>query len=54
VLIEVKLTGAPWTYSVLAAAALVDAYLLSVFFQRLKRPKMRSESPRMSLAERSS
>jgi len=49
VLIELKLTEAPWAYTVLAAAALVDAYLLSVFFGRRRRADLRSDPPDGSL-----
>jgi len=45
VLIELKMVESPWSYSVMVAAVLVDAYLLYVFF-RLKRPAARvSEAP---------
>ncbi len=50
VLIEVKLAEAPWAYAVMAAAALIDAYLLYIFFKRRKRPNLRSETPDVSLA----
>jgi uncharacterized protein len=50
VLIELKLTEAPWAYVVLVAAALVDAYLLSVFFRRRRQAKLRLEAPEGSLA----
>jgi uncharacterized membrane protein YfcA len=36
VLIELKLLQSPWAYSVMAAAILVDCYLLYVFFKRRK------------------
>lgn len=51
VLIEVKLARAPWAYAILAAAALVDAYLLYVFFKRRKQAEVRSQAPDGSLAQ---
>jgi uncharacterized protein len=50
VLIEVKLAQAPWAYAVLAAAALIDAYLLYFFFKRRKRLELHSEARNGSLA----
>ena len=43
VLIEVKLAQAPWAYAVLAAAALIDAYLLYLFFKRRRHAILRSD-----------
>ena len=37
VLTELKLADAPWAYAVMAAAVLIDAWLLAVFFKR-RRP----------------
>jgi uncharacterized membrane protein YfcA len=50
VLIELKLMEAPWAYSVMAAAALVDVYLLYVFFKRRKQGEFRSDPTSHSLA----
>jgi uncharacterized membrane protein YfcA len=50
VLIELKLMEAPWAYTVMAAAALVDVYLLYVFFKRRRRGELRSETTGHSLA----
>lgn len=50
VLIEVKLMEAPWAYSVMAAAALVDIYLLYVFFKRRRQGELRLETTAHSLA----
>jgi len=36
VLIELKLIGGPWAYSVMAVTVLIDSYLLYVFFTSLK------------------
>jgi len=49
VLIELKLIEAPGAYAVLAAAALIDAYLLYVFFTKRKKARLRSEAPGGSL-----
>jgi uncharacterized protein len=50
VLIELKLMEAPWAYAVMAAAALVDIYLLYVFFKRRRQGELRSETTGHSLA----
>jgi uncharacterized membrane protein YfcA len=50
VLIELKLVEAPWAYAVMAAAALVDIYLLYVFFKRRRQGELRSEPTTHSLA----
>jgi uncharacterized membrane protein YfcA len=50
VLIELKLAEAPWAYAVMAAAALVDIYLLYVFFKRRRQGELRSETTGHSLA----
>jgi hypothetical protein len=50
VLIELKLMEAPWAYTVMAAAALVDVYLLYVFFKRRRQGEVRSETTGHSLA----
>lgn len=50
VLIELKLMEAPWAYSVMAAAALVDIYLLYVFFKRRRQGELRLETTAHSLA----
>jgi uncharacterized protein len=50
VLIELKLMEAPWAYTVMAAAALVDVYLLYVFFKRRRQGELRSETTGHSLA----
>ena len=50
VLIELKLMEAPWAYSVMAAAALVDVYLLYVFFKRRRRGELPSDTTAHSLA----
>jgi len=50
VLIELKLAEAPWAYTVMAAAALVDIYLLYVFFKRRRQGELRSETTGHSLA----
>ncbi len=50
VLIELKLMEAPWAYVVMAAAALVDIYLLYVFFKRRKRGEFALDSTSHSLA----
>ena len=36
VLIELKLLGGPWAYSVMAITILIDSYLLYVFFTSQK------------------
>ena len=50
VLVELKLMEAPWAYSVMAAAALVDVYLLYVFFKRRRRGELPSDTTAHSLA----
>jgi uncharacterized membrane protein YfcA len=50
VLIELKLMEAPWAYAVMAAAALVDIYLLYVFFKRRKQGELGLETTAHSLA----
>ena len=50
VLIELKLMEAPWAYTVMAAAALVDVYLLYVFFKRRRRGELPSDTTAHSLA----
>jgi uncharacterized membrane protein YfcA len=50
VLIELKLMEAPWAYVVMAAAALVDIYLLYVFFKRRKQGELGLETTAHSLA----
>ena len=45
VLIELKLAEAPYAYAVMAAAALIDAWLLYVFFAR-RRPAAAQSEPR--------
>ena len=50
VLIELKLMEAPWAYAVMVAAALVDIYLLYVFFKRRRQGELRSETTGHSLA----
>jgi uncharacterized membrane protein YfcA len=50
VLIELKFVEAPWAYAVMAAAALVDIYLLYVFFKRRRQGELRSEPTTHSLA----
>jgi uncharacterized membrane protein YfcA len=50
VLIELKVMDAPWAYTVMAAAALVDVYLLYVFFKRRRRGDLRSDPTAHSLA----
>jgi uncharacterized membrane protein YfcA len=50
VLMELKLAEAPWAYAVMAAAALVDIYLLYVFFKRRRHGELRSETTGHSLA----
>ena len=45
VLIELKLADAPYAYAVMAAAALIDAWLLYVFFAR-RRPAAAQLEPR--------
>src|SRR5262249_42804241 len=37
VLIELKLLGGPWAYSVMALTILIDGYLLYIFFRSHKR-----------------
>ena len=49
VLIELKLMEAPWAYAVMAAAALVDIYLLYVFFKRRRQAELPSETLNHSL-----
>ena len=49
-MIELKLIEAPGAYAVLAAAALIDAYLLYVFFTKRKKARLRSEAPGGSLS----
>jgi uncharacterized membrane protein YfcA len=48
VLIELKLLESPWAYSVMAAAILVDACLLFVFFKRRRPITTASEALRAS------
>jgi uncharacterized protein len=50
VLIELKLMDAPWAYTVMAAAALVDVYLLYVFFKRRRHGELPSDTTAHSLA----
>ena len=50
VLIELKVMDAPWAYTVMAAAALVDVYLLYVFFKRRRRGELPSDTTAHSLA----
>ena len=50
VLIELKLMEAPWAYVVMAAAALMDIYLLYVFFKRRKQGELGLETTAHSLA----
>jgi hypothetical protein len=50
VLMELKLMESPWAYIVMAAAALVDAYLLYVFFKRRRQAELRPETSDHSLA----
>jgi uncharacterized membrane protein YfcA len=50
VLIELKLLEAPWAYAAMAAAALVDIYLLYVFFKRRRQAELPSETSNRSLA----
>jgi len=47
VLIELKLADAPYAYAVMAAAALIDAWLLYVFFAR-RRPAAAPLEPRQA------
>jgi uncharacterized membrane protein YfcA len=49
VLIELKLMESPWAYSVMAAAILVDSYLLYVFFKVQKPAAGTSEALRAPL-----
>src|SRR3989454_6186927 len=49
VLIELKLMESPWAYSVMAAAILVDSYLLYVFFKVRKPAAGTSEALRAPL-----
>jgi uncharacterized membrane protein YfcA len=42
VLIELRLIGGPWAYSVMAAVILIDSYLLYVFFTSQKAASRRS------------
>src|ERR1700704_6285042 len=49
VLIELKLMEAPWAYTVMAAAALVDVYLLYVFFKRRRQGELPSDTTAHSL-----
>ena len=50
VLIELKVMDAPWAYTVMAVAALVDVYLLYVFFKRRRQGDLRSDPTAHSLA----
>jgi uncharacterized protein len=50
VLIELKVMDAPWAYTVMAAAALVDVYLLYVFFKRRRQGELRPDPTAHSLA----
>jgi uncharacterized membrane protein YfcA len=50
VLIELKLMEAPWAYCVMAGAALVDIYLLYIFFKRRGQAALRAETTGHSLA----
>ena len=50
VLIELKVMDAPWAYTVMAAAALVDVYLLYVFFKRRRSGELPSDTTAHSLA----
>lgn len=43
VLIDLKLMGSPWAYSVMVLAILLDTYLLYVFFKMRKQSAMQSE-----------
>jgi uncharacterized membrane protein YfcA len=49
VLIELKLMESPWAYSVMAAAILVDCYLLYVFFKARKPAAATSEALQAAL-----
>jgi uncharacterized membrane protein YfcA len=49
VLIELKLMESPWAYSVMAAAILVDSYLLYIFFKEHKPASGTSEALRAPL-----
>jgi len=49
-LIELRLMQAPWAYAVMAAAVLVDIYLLYVFFKRRGQGALPSETAGHSLA----
>ena len=40
VLIELKLMGNPWAYSVMAVTILIDTYLLFTFFRRRRAPSL--------------
>ena len=44
VLIELKLLGGPWAYSVMAITILIDSYLLYVFFTSQKVVSHRSRT----------
>jgi uncharacterized membrane protein YfcA len=50
VVIELKLAETPWAYAVMAAAALVDVYLLYVFFKRRRQGELRPDTTSHSLA----
>ncbi len=44
VLIDLKLMGSPWAYSVMALAIVVDGYLLYIFFKTRKPGAIQSEA----------
>ena len=48
VLIDLKLMASPWAYSVMAAAAVIDMYLLYIFFAVRKAPSGGSPTARSS------
>jgi uncharacterized protein len=50
VLIELKLMGSPWAYSVMVLTILVDTYLLYIFFFMVQRATSKPSHPRRSLA----
>ena len=53
VLIDVKLMGSPWAYSVMLVAIMVDTYLLYVFFT-VQRPAARQSEAVQAAVTRSS
>jgi len=52
VLTELKLADAPWAYAVMAAAVLIDAWLLTVFFKRRRPADAPIEARTPALARR--